>query len=194
MQQLSANELFKLEDYARERAAFRERVLQHKIARRIAIGKHLSLYFEDRLTVQYQIQEMLRIERIFEIDAIEEELSVYNPLIPDGHNLKATCMLEYSDENERREQLRRLGGIEHQIWIQVAQLPRVYAIADEDLERTDMEKTSAVHFLRFELSPKMIEGLHQQGDLCMGVDHPNYNHQTGPIGADSLVSLRNDID
>lgn len=193
MHQLTARDLFKLEDYARERAAFRDRVLQHKLARRIAIGEHLSLYFEDQLTIQYQIQEMLRIERIFERSAIEEELAAYNPLIPDGCNWKATCMIEYSDENERRQQLRRLRGIEDQIWVQVAQQRRVYAIADEDLQRTDAEKTSAVHFLRFELTAEMIEALRHQGDICMGVNHPSYDHQTGPIAAASHLSLCNDL-
>ena len=194
MQQLRASELFKLEEYAEQRAAFRERVLKHKVARRIVIGDHLSLYFEDRLTIQYQIQEMLRIERIFESAGIEEELSAYNPLIPDGSNWKATCMIEYSDEGERREQLKKLRGIEDQIWVQIAQHPRVYAIADEDLQRTDAEKTSAVHFLRFELSPVMIKELQHHGDICMGVEHPNYSHQTEPLAAASHSSLCNDLD
>ena len=194
MQQLTAGELFKLEDYANARAGFRQRVMQHKLARRIAIGDHLALYFEDRLTVQYQVQEMLRIERIFELEAIEEELATYNPLIPDGCNWKATCMIEYSDETERRKQLRRLRGIEDQIWIQIAQHRRVYAIADEDLQRTDEEKTSAVHFLRFELSADMIESLKNQGAICMGANHVNYSYETGPIGAHSYASLCNDLD
>ena len=194
MQQLTAKELFKLEDYAAHRPAFRQQVMTHKKARRIAIGDHLSLYFEDRLTVQYQVQEMLRIERIFELEAIEEELAAYNPLIPDGCNWKATCMIEYSDETERRKQLQRLGGIEHQIWIQVAQHRRVYAIADEDLQRTEANKTSAVHFLRFELSPTMIAALARQDMICMGVNHQNYTHTSGPIRASSHTSLCNDLD
>ena len=193
MQQLSASELFKLEDYVQQRPEFRKRVMLHKAARRIALGEHLSLYFEDRLTVQYQVQEMLRIERIFEPGAIAEELAVYNPLIPDGCNWKATCMIEYSDESERRKQLKRLLGIENQIWIQIDQHRRVYAIADEDLQRADGEKTSAVHFLRFELTRGMIDDLHQHGEIFMGVNHKHYNHQIGPLEPDSHLSLRNDI-
>ena len=194
MQMLTRESLFSLEQYAEIRDEFRAEVMRHKRNRRLPLGTNATLYFEDRLTMQYQVQEMLRIERIFEPDAIEEELDVYNPLIPSGTNLKATCMIEYSDEVERRKQLRRLRGIEDQIWIQVGQQERVYAIANEDLPRTNAEKTSAVHFLRFELTRKMIEALRSQGEICMGVDHKNYDHQSGPIAAASHLSLCNDLD
>ena len=153
MNKLTRSDLWKLEDYARERSAFRARVLAHKKQRTAHLGDHLTLIFEDRLTVQYQVQEMLRIERIFEAEAIEEELAAYNPLIPDGSNLKATLLVEYDDVEQRRLALLQLRGIEHRISLAVGDEPEVAAIADEDLERSNESKTSAVHFLRFELTP-----------------------------------------
>jgi hypothetical protein len=174
MNPLSREELFSLERYAEQRAAFRAEVLDHKRHRRVDIGPSLSLYFEDRLTVQYQVQEMLRIERIFEADAIAEELAAYNPLIPDGGNLKCTAMLEFGDVAVRRRRLAELTGVEHHVWLQVAGHDRVYAIANEDLERSTDEKTSAVHFMRFELAAGMIAALRAGARLAFGSDHAGY--------------------
>ncbi|MEM1262243.1 MAG: DUF3501 family protein [Pseudomonadota bacterium] len=171
---LAADDLLTLEDYARNRKEFRARVLAHKRDRQQPLGDNSTLYFEDRLTIQYQVQEMLRIERLFEPDAIAEELAAYNPLIPDGANWKATFMLEFPDESERREQLRRLHGIEHTVWVGVAGHARVKAIANEDIERSDDEKTSAVHFMRFELDPAMIAALRSGAELMVGIDHDVY--------------------
>lgn len=181
MQKLTRNDLFSLEKYAEVRAEFRSTVMQHKKTRRVAIGEHVNLYFEDRLTVQYQIQEMLRIERIFEVAAIEEELAAYNPLIPDGKNLKATLMIEYSDEVERREALKKLIGIEEKIWLQVADYEKIYPITDEDLERQTADKTSAVHFLRFELTDEMIMAAKAKQTISIGIDHPAYQQTVSPI-------------
>jgi hypothetical protein len=167
-----------LEQYAEARNEFRARVIAHKQPRRLAIGPHLALYFEDQLTVRYQVQEMLRIERIFEAAAIEEELAAYNPLIPDGSNLKATAMLEYQDESERRRQLALLKGVENLVWLQVEGCDRVYAIANEDLERSNEEKTAAVHFMRFEFSAEMIAALRTGAALRAGVNHDLYPHQS----------------
>ena len=175
---LKPSDLMSLEQYARQRNEFRNRVIAHKKYRRIGIGPHLFLYFEDRLTIQYQIQEMLRIEKIFEADGIQEELDAYNPLIPDGHNLKATAMLEYQDVAQRKQQLALLKGIEDQVWIQVDGFEPVYAISNEDLERSNAEKTSAVHFMRFELDPAMIAALHSGAALKLGSSHQAYTHQT----------------
>ena len=166
--------LLSLEAYARERNAFRARVIEHKKRRTVPLGDHVTLIFEDELTVRYQIQEMLRIERIFEEAGIEDELEAYNPLVPDGSNLKATMMIEYPDVAERQRSLARLKGIEDRAWVQVEGGERVYAIADEDLERENEEKTSAVHFLRFELDQEMRKALRHGGGLAMGIDHPHY--------------------
>lgn len=174
MNKLVRADLLSLEHYAEQRLAFRETVLAHKQNRRVRLGEHATLYFEDRLTVQYQIQEMLRAERIFEAAAIQEELDAYNPLIPDGRNLKATFMLEYDDPEQRRGALQQLIGIEHRVWIAVEGIDRVWAIADEDLPRSNETKTSAVHFLRFEFTPEMISALHKGALLSMGIDHPHY--------------------
>jgi hypothetical protein len=176
MQALTRDDLYSLEEYAEVRPELRKKVMAHKKDRKVPIGGHATLYFEDRLTIQYQIQEMLRVERIFERAGIEEELSAYNPLIPDGSNWKATFMIEYDDVNERREALARLIGIEDHVWVQVADHDRVYAIADEDLERSDDTKTSSVHFLRFELEPGMVKGLKDGAELLMGIDHSEYDH------------------
>jgi hypothetical protein len=166
--------LWSLEAYARERDAFRARVLEHKKQRTVALGEHVTLIFEDELTIRYQIQEMLRIERIFEEAGIRHELDTYNPLVPDGGNLKATMMLAYPDVAQRQRELARLKGVEDRVWVQVAGRERVYAIADEDLERENEDKTSAVHFLRFELDTEMRQALSHGAGLAVGVDHPQY--------------------
>jgi hypothetical protein len=174
MPAITRDSLMSLEQYARERRAFRARVLAHKQNRSLALGEHLTLIFEDELTIRYQIQEMLRIEKIFEEEGINDELTAYNPLVPDGSNFKATLLIEYPEVEERRRMLARLKGIEDRIWLRVGDSERVYAIADEDLERETEEKTSAVHFLRFELTPGMKSRLQQGTPLAFGVDHPNY--------------------
>ncbi len=175
---LTRSDLLSLECYAECRAEFRARVIKHKHHRRVSIGPHLHLYFEDCLTIQYQIQEMLRIEKIFEADAIEAELVAYNPLIHNGCNLKATAMLEYQVVEERRQQLALLKGIEDQLWLQVDQFDAVGAIANEDLPRSNAEKTSAVHFLRFELRSDMIVALQNSATLTFGSSHEAYPHST----------------
>ena len=175
---LKRSDLMSLEQYSQQRSEFRSKVIAHKKHRRVGIGPHLFLYFEDRLTIQYQVQEMLRIEKIFESDGIEEELSAYNPLIPDGHNLKATAMLEYQDVDERKQQLALLRGIEDLVWIQVGDIDPIYAISNEDLERSNAEKTSAVHFMRFELEPDMIAALRGGAALKMGSNHDSYRYST----------------
>ena len=172
MDKLSIADLWKLEDYAEQRPAFRRQVLAHKRARTLHLGAHFTLLFEDRLTVQYQIQEMLRIERIFERDAIQDELDAYNPLIPDGRNWKATLLIEYEDVALRQQKLAELRGVEATIWTQIGDLPRLFAIADEDLERANETKTSAVHFLRFELSATAVRLLHEGLELRFGITHP----------------------
>ncbi len=174
MKTLQREELWSLEDYARVRGEFRYQVMAHKQRRQVCLGEHLRLLFEDRLTIQYQIQEMLRIERIFEAEGIQDELDAYNPLIPDGDNWKATLMIEYVDPPARQQALARLVGIERQVWVQVEGCDKVFAVADEDLTRETAEKTSSVHFLRFELTPEMRRGLQAGGGLRMGVDHPQY--------------------
>ncbi|HJT99282.1 MAG TPA: DUF3501 family protein [Rhodanobacteraceae bacterium] len=178
MNKLTRTDLWKLEDYARERPAFRTRVIAHKKNRTIHLGAHLTLIFEDRTTVQYQVQEMLRIERIFEADAIDEELGAYNPLIPDGTNLKATMLIEYDDVDVRRRELERLRGVEEMITLRVGDGAPVRAIADEDLDRSNETKTSAVHFLRFELSPEDIAKLRGGAELAFEVSHPHYSART----------------
>ena len=173
MPRLAASDLMSLEQYARERPEFRAKVLVHKKNRQVALGPNATLYFEDGLTIQYQVQEMLRIEKIFEAEGIEDELSAYNPMIPDGSNWKATFMLEYPDAEVRKRELARLIGVEDKTWVQVEGHPKVYAIADEDLERESDEKTSSVHFLRFELTSEMISSLKGGSALAMGIDHDN---------------------
>jgi len=177
-QLLTRSDLMSLEQYASEREHFRARVMEHKKNRRVSIGQYLHLYFEDRLTIQYQIQEMLRIEKIFEADGIEDELSAYNPLIPNGTNLKATAMLEYQDVEQRKQQLALLRGIEDLVWMQVEGFGPVYAISNEDLARSNAEKTSAVHFMRFELEADMIAALRSGAGLTMGASHEFYSHRT----------------
>jgi hypothetical protein len=177
MQKLTVDDLLSLERYHKERLRMRAEVLAHKRNRQAPIGPNVTLHFEDRLTMRYQVQEMLRAERIFEAEAIAEELDAYNPLIPDGTNLKATMMIEYPDVEERRAALKRLRGIEDRVWLEVGGHGRVYAIADEDLERTDETKTSAVHFLRFELDEAMREALKGGAPLKLGIDHELYTHE-----------------
>jgi len=178
MKPLSRSDLMSLEQYAERRAEFRRQVLDHKKPRRIDIGPSFSLYFEDRLTIQYQVQEMLRIEKVFEKAGIEEELAAYNPLIPDGSNLKCTAMFEFPDVEERKRRLADLRDVEHVVWLQVDGFDRVFAIANEDLPRSNSDKTAAVHFMRFELEPDMIAALFAGAGLSLGVDHDHYRHQT----------------
>jgi hypothetical protein len=167
--------LLSLEAYAKQRNDFRAKVMEHKKRRTVRLGEHVALQFEDELTIRYQVQEMLRIERIFEEEGIQGELDVYNPLIPDGANWKATMLIEYPDPDERRRMLGVLKGIERRVWVQVGERARVYAIADEDLERETEEKTSSVHFLRFELSAAMRDQLRKDAKVKVGVDHPKYS-------------------
>lgn len=191
MTHLTRDDLMPLERYHAARPEFRRQVIAHKSARQITLGGHATLYFEDRLTIQYQIQEMLRVERIFEAEAIEDELHAYNPLIPDGDNWKATFMIEYPDIEERRVALERLVGIEHRVWARVGELPPVYAIADEDIERSRDNKTSAVHFVRFQLTPAMVEAAKAGASIGIGIDHPQYLHAIDPLppaARDTLVA------
>ena len=174
MPKIERGSLMSLEAYARERPAFRARVIEHKKRRTVHLGEHVTLQFEDELTIRYQVQEMLRIERIFEEDGIRHELDAYNPLVPDGSNWKATLLIEYPDAEERKRMLGRLKGIEDRVWVQVQGCGRVFAIADEDLERENEEKTSSVHFLRFELDAGMRERLRAGAPVSMGIDHPAY--------------------
>ena len=186
--------LLSLEAYARQRRDFRTKVMAHKRDRTVHLGEHVTLIFEDELTVRYQVQEMLRIERTFEEQGIQAELDVYNPLIPDGRNFKATMMIEYADAEERKGALVSLKGIEDRAWIQVEGCARVFAIADEDLERENEEKTSAVHFLRFELQDEMAAALKLSAVLSMGIDHQNYRAEIGAVDAGVRASLAQDLD
>lgn len=193
MNKLSAADLLSLEEYHRSRAEFRARVLDHKKRRQVPIGPNATLYFEDRLTIQYQIQEMLRIERIFEPEGISEELQAYNPLIPDGTNLKATFMVEFPDAEIRRDALARLVGVEDHVWLQAAGHAPCYAIADEDLERSTAEKTSAVHFLRFEFPMAARSALMTGADLAAGIDHPEYSYRVEAVAAEVRDTLSKDF-
>ncbi len=193
MSKLNRTDLMSLEVYAEARDDFRKSVMAHKLNRKVAVGDHVTLYFEDRLTMQYQIQEMLRIEKIFEAAEIQEELDTYNPLIPDGSNWKATFMLEYSDPEERKQILAKLIGIEDTVWVRVEGFDKVYAIADEDLEREDEEKTSSVHFLRFELTPGMVEAAKNGAPISMGIDHPEYRSVVSSIPEAVARSLVRDL-
>lgn len=190
---LTRNDLMSLEQYSTARNDFRAKVLDHKSRRTIGIGPNATWCFEDQLTVQYQVQEMLRIERIFEAAGIEDELSAYNPLIPDGANWKATFLIEYPDPTERKARLSGLKGIEDRCWVQVAGFDRVFAIADEDLERENEEKTSAVHFMRFELTPAMSEAVKSGADIGVGIDHENYRFSVEPLPQASRDSLAKDL-
>jgi hypothetical protein len=194
MRKLNETDLLSLERYSRERADFRARVMAHKRNRQLAIGPNTMWLFEDRLTVQYQVQEMLRTERIFEAEGIAEELAAYNPLIPDGRNWKATLLIEYPDPEVRRVQLERLRGIEDRCYVQVAGFDRLYAIADEDLERENEVKTSAVHFMRFELSDAMAAALKSGAGLSAGIDHPAYQHVLESVPENVRAALLADLD
>lgn len=194
MQKLTPKDLWSLEDYAQQRDSFRQQVMAHKQNRSLQIGPHLRLLFEDRMTMRYQIQEMLRAERIFEAAGIQNELDTYNELIPDGGNWKATLMIEYEDIAERQAALTRLVGIEHKIWMRVNGGSKVYAIADEDMQRERADKTSAVHFLRFELPPEMIRQLKSGAQLTAGVDHAAYNPGIEPVPAVVTKALLQDLD
>ncbi len=193
MKKLTRDDLYPLEKYAELRPRLRAEVMAHKQHRQVAIGPNATLYFEDRLTMQYQVQEMLRIERIFEAEGINEELAAYNPLIPDGSNWKATFMVEFPDVDERREALKRLKGVENKVWVRVAGFELVRPHADEDLEREDEEKTSSVHFLRFELTPAMVQAVKQGAAIAMGIAHPAYTHTVDPIPAATRDSLAQDL-
>ncbi len=190
---ITRESLLTLEAYAKARREYRSKVIAHKKARSVHLGEHVTLAFEDEVTMRYQIQEMLHWEKTFEEAGIQGELDAYNPLVPDGSNFKATMLIEYEDVDERRHALSRLKGIEDRVWVQVAGCARVYAIADEDLERETDEKTSAVHFLRFELSPPMIAGLEQGAGLGLGVDHSNYQATIAAVGTKTRAALLGDL-
>jgi hypothetical protein len=194
MQKLVETDLLSLERYSRERDQFRARVMAHKKNRKVGVGPNSMWLFEDRLTVQYQVQEMLRTERIFEAEGIAEELGAYNPLIPDGRNWKATLLIEFPDPEIRKTRLEELRGVEDRCWVEVDGLPRVFAIADEDLERENETKTSAVHFLRFELTAEMAARLQGGAALAAGIDHPNYLHELRPVPENIRVALTADLD
>ena len=189
---IQRDSLLSLEAYAKQRGQFRAQVMEHKKRRTVHVGAHVTLQFEDELLIRYQIQEMLRIERIFEEDGIQGELEAYNPLIPDGGNWKATMFIEYPDVDERQRMLARLKGIEARTWVQAEGGERVYAIADEDLERENEEKTAAVHFVRFEVSPAMKEALRRGARLSIGVDHPEYRAAVD-ASAEQRASLLEDL-
>jgi len=193
MAKLTIDKLMSLEAYAKERNTQRAEVMAHKKDRNVMLGEHVRLIFEDELTIRYQVQEMLRIEKIFEEAGIQEELYTYNPLIPDGCNWKATMMIEYEDIDERRRMLAQLVGIEDLVWVQTKGCDRVFAIADEDLERDTAEKTSAVHFLRFELSRDISQELKQGAELSMGVDHPSYQITLNAVTPSVRLALLGDL-
>lgn len=190
---LTRADLMSLEQYSVARKDFRAKVLDHKRRRTIAVGPHATWCFEDRLTVQYQIQEMLRVERIFEAQGIQDELDAYNPLIPDGTNWKVTFMIEYPDPAERKRRLAELKGIEDRCWVQVADFERVWAIANEDLERETEEKTSSVHFLRFELTQPMREAVKNGAAVSVGVDHDHYRYSVEPLPQTIRTALAADL-
>ncbi len=194
MDKLSRSDLFSLEQYSEARPEFRTRVMAHKKNRRVPLGEIAALYFEDRLTMHYQIQEMLRVERIFEAESIQQELDTYNPLIPDGSNLKATFMIEIPDEDERRKLLSELKGIEDDTWVRVDGFDPVFAISDEDMERENEEKTSSVHFMRFELTPDMAAAAKAGAALGIGISHRSYTQQLEPLPANIRNSLIRDLD
>ena len=194
MPTITRESLMTLEAYAKSRKDFRAKVLAHKKDRTVRVGEHVTLIFEDELTMRYQVQEMLHAERIFEEEGIQDEIDAYNPLIPDGRNFKATMQIEYEDVNERKSALARLKGIEDRTWIRVEGCPPVYAVADEDLERETDEKTAAVHFLRFELTPEMVEALKYGVGLAVGIDHPHYAATVDPVPPEVRAALVNDLD
>jgi hypothetical protein len=190
---ITPDSLMTLEAYAKARNDYRARVIAHKKHRTVALGNHVTLIFEDELTIRYQVQEMLRVERIFEAAGIRDELDTYNPLIPDGSDWKATMLIEYPDVDERQRMLAALKGVEDRVWVRVAGCDRVYAIADEDLERENAEKTSAVHFLRFDLTPRIIGDLARGAALAIGVDHPAYIAAVDGVNTEVRASLVRDL-
>lgn len=198
MEKLDRSNLWSLEEYAEHREGFRAAVIAHKQARRVALGPHATLYFEDFMTMKYQVQEMLRVERIFTADGIREEIDAYNPLIPDGGNWKATFMIEFPDVDERREALARLSGVEHTIWARIGDADgggeKVLAVANEDLERSTEEKTAAVHFLRFEIGTDAIAALRNGATLAMGCDHPEMTLSLDPVPEEIRTALLADLD
>ncbi|MFC6669307.1 DUF3501 family protein [Marinobacterium aestuariivivens] len=190
MTKLTPDDLWSLETYARRRAEFRAEVMSHKRNRQLMLGEHVRLFFEDRTTIQYQIQEMLRVEKLFEVQEIQDELDAYNPLIPDGSNWKATMMIEFTDVEERHRRLAEMVGIEHRVWMRVGDLDRVTPIADEDMERSTEDKTSSVHFLRFELTPEMVGAACAGAKVTAGIGHPAYRVEAtelSPALRDALV-------
>jgi len=193
MMAISRDSLLTLEAYSKGRKDFRAQVIEHKKNRKLALGGHVTLIFEDEMTVRYQIQEMLRIEKTFDDDGIRNELDAYNPLVPDGTNLKATMMIEYEDSEVRRRELARLIGIEDETYLQVDGFDKVYAVADEDLERENEEKTSSVHFLRFEFTPAMIAALKGGAALAVGIDHANYPVRVDEVAPNVQAALVRDF-
>lgn len=190
---LVKSDLWSLEEYSENREAFRQKVLAHKKNRKLHVGKNMQLIFEDRLTIRYQVQEMLRIEKIFEASGIQEELDAYNPLIPDGDNWKCTLFIQYTDVDERVEQLQKLAGIEEKIWIQIGESDPIFPIADEDMERTDENKTSAVHFLRFQLNPDQLAAATTGQTMSVGVNHQAYKVESQAVPEAVRISLREDL-
>ena len=193
MNKLSRADLYTLEEYSEIRDDFRSRVMAHKKNRRLDLGDNLVLFFEDRLVMQYQVQEMLKAEKIFDAEGIQEELDAYNPLIPDGTNWKATMMIQYADVTERQQMLQKLVGIENMIWLRIGDMDKVYPVADEDLDRSTEDKTSAVHFLRFELAPAMIAEIHKGAALSAGVEHPDYSVTVNAVADNVVKSLAGDL-
>ena len=194
MKKLTRENLFSLEKYSEIRNDFRLKIMAHKKNRRLAIGPNTTLYFEDSLIMRYQIQEMLRAEKIFESSAIDDELVVYNALIPDGNNWKATFMIEFTDEEERRTALKKMLGIENNLWLKIEGFNEIHPVSDEDLERNDDNKTSAVHFLRFQLDHEMIDALKGGCQLSAGINHPEYKYTVNPIPQNISESLISDLD
>ena len=194
MQKLTREDLYSLEEYVEMRDDYRKKIMAHKKNRRLEIGENILMMFEDRLIMQYQVQEMLKAEKIFEAAGINEELDAYNPLIPDGSNWKATMLIQYPDVEERQQKLTQLIGIENTIWMQVEGFDKVFAIADEDLERDTEEKTSAVHFMRYELADDMVKAVKAGADISAGVDHENYKAEINPIASNIRDSLASDLD
>lgn len=193
MEKLKREDLYTLEDYSRVRAQLRADVMAHKRNRQVQVGPNATLYFEDRKTIQYQVQEMLRVERIFESEGIDDELSAYNPLIPDGDNWKATFMLEFEDPAERVRRLAELVGVEDTLWVRVGDIDKVFAIADEDLERDTEDKTSSVHFVRFQLTPEMVRAVREGSPIAIGIDHAAYTHHVDPVPGNVRASLAADL-
>jgi hypothetical protein len=194
VKKLTRQDLLSLEQYSSDRGRLRGEVIAHKQLRNVQVGPNMTWCFEDYTTIRYQVLEMLRAERIFESDGIQGELDAYNPLIPDGSNWKVTLLLEFPDPGERRTALEKLIGVEDRCWIRVSEMERVFAVADEDMDRENEEKTSAVHFLRFELSPSMVEAMKSGASLSIGADHDNYRHLVSPLPAAVRDSLGRDLD